>query len=94
MKRVRSEPTTQRLLNEIKTLEQMVDADIDTSDAPEVTDWSGAVRGKFYRPVKQLLSVRLDADVVAWFKASGDGYQTRMNAALREYVESHSPRQS
>jgi uncharacterized protein (DUF4415 family) len=40
--------------------------------------------------VKQLLSVRLDSDVVAWFKASGAGYQTRINAALREYVKTHS----
>ncbi len=90
MKKVRSEPSAQALLQEAMALEQMPETDIDTSDAPEVADWSGAVRGRFYRPVKQLLSVRLDADVVAWFKASGEGYQTRMNTALREYVESHS----
>jgi uncharacterized protein (DUF4415 family) len=64
------------------------DEDIDTSDLPEVTDWSGAQRGKFYRPVKQQLTLRLDADVVAWFKEHdrGQGYQTRINKALREYV--------
>ena len=44
------------------------------------------MRGKFYRPVKQLMSVRLDADLIAWFKSSGSGYQTRINAALREFV--------
>jgi uncharacterized protein (DUF4415 family) len=44
-----------------------------------MADWSGAKRGLFYRPVKQQLTLRLDADVVAWFKthaASDEGYQT------------------
>ncbi|MEN8336316.1 BrnA antitoxin family protein, partial [Acinetobacter pittii] len=40
--------------------------------------------GQFYRPVKQQTSVRLDADVLAWLKAQGKGYQTRMNKILRE----------
>jgi len=63
----------------------MPDSDIDTSDpdAPEVTDWSGAVRGRFYRPVKQLKSLRIDADVLAYFQAQGSGYQTRINRVLR-----------
>jgi uncharacterized protein (DUF4415 family) len=68
----------------------MPDSAIDTSDAPEVRDWSGAKRGLFYRPIKQQLTLRLDADVIAWFKArakSAKGYQTRINKALREYVE-------
>jgi uncharacterized protein (DUF4415 family) len=56
---------------------------------PEVPDWSGAVRGKYYKPVKTLLSLRLDADVIDWFKSRGEGYQTRINAALREYVLNH-----
>ena len=67
----------------------MPDSEIDTSDMPEVTDWSGAVRGGLYRPVKRLTSLRLDADVLEWFKRGGEGYQTRINAALREYVERH-----
>ena len=68
------------------------DEDIDLSEMPEVTDWTGAKRGMFYRPVKQALSLRLDADVVAWFKehASGDEkYQTTINRVLREYVSKH-----
>lgn len=48
-----------------------------------------AVRGGFYRPVKHLTSLRLDADLLAWFQRGGNGYQTRINAALREYVERH-----
>ncbi len=58
---------------------------IDTTDpdAPEVLDWSKAERGRFYRPVKKLKSLRIDADVLAWFEAQGPGYQTRINRTLR-----------
>ena len=59
---------------------------IDTSDIPEWTEemWKRAVRGKFYRPVKKAVSLRLDADVIAWLKKDGKGYQTRANRVLRE----------
>ena len=61
------------------------DDQLDLSDMPEITDWSNAVRhNQFYRPVKQQTSIRLDADVLAWFKAQGKGYQTRMNEILRD----------
>lgn len=61
------------------------DEQLDLSDIPEINDWSHAIRhGQFYRPVKQQTSVRLDADVLAWLKAQGKGYQTRMNRILRE----------
>jgi len=46
--------------------------------------WANAIRNPFYRPVKQQLTVRLDADVVAWLRRQGKGYQTRMNSVLRE----------
>lgn len=75
---------------EIRTLEAMSDDEIDTSDIPEITDWSGAERGKFYRPIKQQITLRIDADVIAWFKAQtadGRGYQTNINRALREHVQ-------
>ncbi len=85
MKKTDSEPLSPELTAELDALEARRGRDIDTSDIPEVLDWSGATRG-FYRPVKKAYSIRLDADVVAWFKASGDGYQTRINAALREFV--------
>lgn len=65
----------------------IADDQLDLSDIPEITDWSksNAVRhGQFYRPVKQQTSVRLDADVLAWLKGQGKGYQTRMNKILRE----------
>ena len=63
----------------------VADDQLDLSDIPEITDWSNAVRqNQFYRPVKQQTSIRLDADVLAWFKAQGKGYQTRMNEILRD----------
>jgi uncharacterized protein (DUF4415 family) len=90
MKKKASKSLTRKQMAELKSLAALADSDIDTSDAPEVRDWSGAKRGLFYRPIKQQLTLRLDADVLAWFKAhakSGKGYQTRINQALREYVE-------
>ena len=61
------------------------DESIDTSDAPELSDeaWAAGVRGRFYRPVKQQITARVDADVLDWLKAQGKGYQGRMNAILR-----------
>ena len=74
---------------ELERLAAMAAESVDLTDAAEVTDWSAAERGKFYRPVKQQLTLRLDADVVQWFKdrARGGGYQTRINEALRRYVQ-------
>ncbi|EPJ9401516.1 BrnA antitoxin family protein [Enterobacter bugandensis] len=71
---------------ELKALAEKSDAEIDYSDIPGTEDeqWSGAVRGKFYRPLKTQASVRIDADVMEWLKRPGKGYQTRLNAILRE----------
>ncbi len=77
---------TGRLAKEIENLKRLRDDDIDFSDIPERTDWSRAIRGKFYRPLKESLTIRIDADVLAWFKAQGKGYQTRINSMLREAV--------
>ena len=62
------------------------DAEIDFSEIPPLKEsfWKNAVRNPFYRPVKQQLTVRLDADVVAWLRQHGKGYQTRLNRVLRE----------
>jgi len=57
--------------------------DIDLSEMPEVLDWSGAEIGKFYRPPKKSVTMRLDADVLDWLKGYGKGYQTRVNFLLR-----------
>jgi uncharacterized protein (DUF4415 family) len=68
---------------ELRNLEKMKQNDIDLSDLPEVLDWEGAVVGKFYRPIKKPLTLRVDADVLAWLKSQGKGYQTRINEILR-----------
>jgi uncharacterized protein (DUF4415 family) len=65
------------------------DAEIDTSDIAPLTDdfFLNAVRNPFYRPIKQSTTVRIDADVLAWLKSFGPGYQTRINALLRAAME-------
>lgn len=90
MKGYRTDGITPAIAANLEEIEAMGDKDIDFSDSPEVTDWSNAARGQFYRPVKQQLTLRLDADVVHWFKThagEGRGYQTKINAALRRFVE-------
>ncbi len=63
--------------------------DIDTTDVPEVLDWSGAIRGGLYKARKEAITIRLDADVLAWFKGraeGGRGYQSEINRVLRQHV--------
>ena len=87
MKKGNPTPLSAEQKAELEALAAQPDSEIDTSDIPPVTDWSGAIRGAFYRPIKKPLSLRLDADIVDWFQRRGAGYQTRINAVLREYVE-------
>jgi uncharacterized protein (DUF4415 family) len=87
MKKVNSKVLTAAQKKELKLLSVMVESDIDVVDIPEQLDWSDAKRGLFYRPIKQQLTLRLDADLVHWFKKNGTGYQTRINTALRDYVK-------
>ena len=87
----RPAPLTRKQKAELKALAALPDEAIDTSDIAPLSEefWKTAVRGRFYRPVKQQLTLRLDADVVARFKRharGGRGYQTNINRALREYV--------
>lgn len=78
---------TKQQAEDIERLKKMTNEDIDYSDIPEITDWSNAVRGKFYRPIKKSVTIRLDADVLAWLKSQGAGYQTRLNAMLRQAMD-------
>jgi uncharacterized protein (DUF4415 family) len=57
--------------------------DIDLSEMPEVIDWSGAEIGKYHRPPKKPVTMRLDADVLEWLKSYGKRYQTKANMLLR-----------
>jgi uncharacterized protein (DUF4415 family) len=70
---------------ELAALAALPDDQIDYSEIPPLTEkfWKNAVRNPFYRPVKQQVTVRLDADVIAWLRREGEGYQTRLNALLR-----------
>ena len=90
MRKASSSRLTRKQRSELEALAALPDDRIDTGDMPEIRDWSGARRGLFYRPVKQQLTLRLDADLVAWFKnhaRGGRGYQTDITSALREYIE-------
>jgi uncharacterized protein (DUF4415 family) len=79
-------PITKKRLEEIKAFKNT-----DFSDCPELTDEQLAqMKPSHYRnmanykPVKKTVNVRLDADVIEWLQCAGKGYQTRMNAILRE----------
>ncbi|MDR1947869.1 MAG: BrnA antitoxin family protein [Spirochaetaceae bacterium] len=74
-------------------LKNMGDEDIDTSDMPPLTREQLALavqarhlRHDVYKPVKIPVKINYDADVFEWFRSFGKGYQTRMNAVLREYM--------
>ncbi len=79
-------PLTDRQKAELQTLSETADSDIDCTELPPLDDafWKHAVRNPFYKPTKTSTTVRLDSDVLAWLKSQGKGYQTRINAILRE----------
>jgi len=83
---------TRKQAREIHALARMKDSEISLKDAPELAHWRRAVVGKFYRPIKKALTIRLDADVLAWLKSQGKGYQTRLNGLLRAAMEKQSHR--
>jgi uncharacterized protein (DUF4415 family) len=79
---------------DLKALAALPDKKIDLSDLPEVLDWSGAIVGRFYRPIKKPVTIRIDADVLAWLKSQGRGYQTRINKLLRGAMKAGAGRHS
>jgi uncharacterized protein (DUF4415 family) len=76
---------------ELRYLSELPDDQIDTSDIPEITDaqWATARRGALFRPVKTPVTIRLDADLLEWYKehAENGRYQTEINRALRLYMQ-------
>ena len=70
----------------LEKLSRRPDAEIDTSEIPELTEkfWQNAVRNPYYRPLKRQLTLSLDGDIIAWLRRQGRGYQTRANALLRD----------
>lgn len=82
-------PLTPEQRAQLERLAAMSDDDIDFSDIPpmkleNVLRWRDRRSHPLYRPVKQSTTVRIDADVLQWLRAKGRGYQTRINAILRE----------
>ena len=86
MKRVNTMSLSKKDLDKIRNIP---DSEIDYSDIPELDDkfWKNA---RVIMPAKKRkISVRVDNDIIKWFKAKGKGYQSMMNAVLRSYVETH-----
>lgn len=85
--------TSKQSLTDWQRVDALRDEDIDLSEAPEITPeiFATAIvrRGLQPPPSKQQITIRLDYDVLKWFRAQGEGYQTRINALLRAYMEAH-----
>lgn len=73
---------------DFKRLSKLKDKDIDTGDIPELGD-DFFKNAELHVPAKQAVTIRLDADVLEWFKSQGAGYQTRINQLLRQYMQAH-----
>jgi uncharacterized protein (DUF4415 family) len=91
MKRVSS---SHKSASDLKRLAALKDAQIVVDDdapawTPEMFARAVVKRGLDVPPTKTLLSLRVDSDVVEWFRAQGRGYQSRMNALLRAYMDAH-----
>ncbi len=71
---------------QLKAIAAIPEGEVDLSDIPELSEdlLQKGVRGLMYRPVKKPVTMLLDADVLAWLKAEGPGYQTKANAFLRK----------
>ena len=83
-------PISDKQRRELRRLADRPDSQIDFSDAPERRPRASDVQvGRFYRPIKQLVSLRVDADVLHWFRGRGKKYQTYMNEVLRREMQTN-----
>jgi uncharacterized protein (DUF4415 family) len=83
-------PITDRQRRELQQLAKLPDSRINFSDAPEAKPRMSDIQvGRFYRPIKQLVSLRVDAEVLAWFRGRGKKYQTYMNEVLRREMQTN-----
>lgn len=82
---------TAEMRRELEALGKLPDDQIDTSDIPELADedFEKTSAGLFYRPGKKSIAIRLDEDMLKWFKNQGKGWQTKMNWVLRLYFAKH-----
>jgi uncharacterized protein (DUF4415 family) len=78
-------PLTPKQQAELAALAMRPESALDTADTPPLAEdfWRNAVSGRFYKPTKTSTTVRIDSDVLAWLRAQGKGYQSRINAILR-----------
>jgi len=85
--------TSKKSETDWKRLDAMRDEDIDLSDIPEITPemFARGIVRRGLKPVvrKKQLTLRMDSDVIEWFKRQGRGYQTKINALLRAYMDEH-----
>jgi len=90
---MKKQATSKKSRTDWARLNAMKDEDIDLSDSPAVTPemFARAVVRRGLKPVqrKEQLTLRIDSDVLDWFKRQGRGYQTRINQLLRAYMEAH-----
>ena len=89
---MKKKPASSKSQTDFARLDKMQDKDIDFSDAPEITPamFAKAIVRRGRKPrTKRQLTLRLDNDVLDWFKKQGRGYQTRINVLLRAYMEEH-----
>ena len=88
-----SPPKTTEIQTDWERVDALRDEDIDTSEHPEMTPemFARAVARKGLKPIprKRQVTLRLDTDVLQWLKDQGKGYQSRINALLRAYMEAH-----
>ena len=83
-------PISEKQRQELKRIAKLPDSRLDYSDAPEGDVPVSRIQvGRFYRPIKQLVSLRVDAEVLAWFRGRGKKYQTFMNEVLRREMETN-----
>ena len=75
------------LIKEAQAIKDMPDSEINYDDIPNDIIFNSSERGRFYRPVKHSITLRLDADLIEWFKKNHPKYQTAINAALRNHVQ-------
>ena len=90
---MRKKPTSRNSETDLKRLHEMKDEDIDFSDIPPVPPemFARGIVRRGLKPVirKRQLTLRMDSDVIEWFKKQGQGYQTKINSLLRAYMEEH-----
>jgi len=78
-----------KISNRTRRLYEERERSLDRAEVPQLppTQWAKGAIGKYYRPLKSQISVRVDNDVLDWLRSKGEGYLTRINAILRKQME-------